>query len=350
MEFGAFIPGHWMDHSKSAKQLYDEMLAEAVLADALGFDNVWLAEHYAIDYIAIPGPLQMATAIFERTSNIKAGVAVMIVRNHHPIKLVAEMAQLDVMYNKRFEVVLGRGASAYEFRQMGLLQSEEDSREFYHEHLMVMSKLWKSQTSLVHEGRFFNFDNTVIVPPPLTQQPPFYLAGVTPRSIALQVDYCREAGNPLRVMTSAFREDTEYVRERLVAFEDAVAAVGGWREEASFAVNRVAYVAPTDEEAWEIIPHVIDVHRGLVRMLDDSEIMINGRMRYDPVPDELTPQQMFDNCLIGSPDTVREKMRSYHDMGVDHLSLYVHLGQPHDKVARSMELLAKEIMPEFQSA
>ena len=49
MEFGVFIPGHWMDHSKSAKQLYDEMLAEAVFADELGFDNVWFAEHYAID-------------------------------------------------------------------------------------------------------------------------------------------------------------------------------------------------------------------------------------------------------------------------------------------------------------
>jgi hypothetical protein len=28
MEFGVFVPGHWMDHSKGAKQLYDEMLTE----------------------------------------------------------------------------------------------------------------------------------------------------------------------------------------------------------------------------------------------------------------------------------------------------------------------------------
>ena len=36
MEFGVLIAGHWMDHDKSAKQLYDETPDEAVLADEMG--------------------------------------------------------------------------------------------------------------------------------------------------------------------------------------------------------------------------------------------------------------------------------------------------------------------------
>ena len=66
MEFGVFIAGHWLDRSKPAKQLFDEMLDEAVLADRLGYDMVWLAEHYIIDYITLPDPLGFAAAIFER--------------------------------------------------------------------------------------------------------------------------------------------------------------------------------------------------------------------------------------------------------------------------------------------
>lgn len=347
MEFGVFIPGHWMDHSKSAKQLYDEMLAEAVFADELGFDNVWFAEHYAIDYIAIPDPIQMVTAVFERTDRIRAGVAVHILRNHHPIKLAAEIAQLDVMYGGRFHTVLGRGASGYEFRQMELGQSLEDSIAYFQEHLMVMSKLWKCRESQAHSGRFFNFDSTAIIPPPLTPQPPFYLAAVSPASVKFQVGYCHEAGNPIRVMHSPFREDMDSVRERLDAFTDAVKAVGAQRKDTMFGINRVAYVAPTDEEAWEIMPTLTDLHRGLVRMLSDKEIIENGIMSYEPVANEPSHQEMFDNCLIGSPETVRKKVQKYYDLGVDHLIAYVHMGQPHDRVMRSMELFATQVMPEF---
>lgn len=82
-------------------------------------------------------------------------------------------------------------------------------------------------------------------------------------------------------------------------------------------------------------------------MLSDTEIIQNGIMDYSAVPDEPTHQQMFDNCLIGSPDTVREKVREYYDMGIDHLIAYVHMGQPHDKIMRSMSLFANEVMPEF---
>jgi alkanesulfonate monooxygenase SsuD/methylene tetrahydromethanopterin reductase-like flavin-dependent oxidoreductase (luciferase family) len=350
MEFGVFIPGHWMDHSKSAKQLYDEMLAEAVFADTLGFDNVWFAEHYAIDYIAIPDPLQMVTAVFERTERIRAGVAVQILRNHHPIKLAAEIAQMDVMYGGRFQSVLGRGASGYEFVQMQLQQSEADSRAYFQEHLMVMSKLWKSRQSQAHCGRFFEFDNTTIMPPPVTEQPPFYLAAVSPASVKLQVAYCHEAGNPIRVMHSPFREPMDHVRERLTAFEDSIGSLNADRSQAMFGINRVTYVAPTDEEAWEIMPTLTNLHRGLVRMLSDKEVIENGVVSFAPVDNEPSHQEMFDNCLIGGPETVRRKVQAYYDLGVDHLITYAHMGQPHDQIMRSMDLFAREVMPEFRHA
>ncbi|TDJ38190.1 MAG: LLM class flavin-dependent oxidoreductase [Gammaproteobacteria bacterium] len=349
MEFGVFIPGHWMDHSKSAKQLYDEMLIEAVFADQQGFDNVWLAEHYAIDYIAIPGPIQMAASILERTDRIKAGVAVLILRNHHPIKLAAEISQIDVMYGGRFECVLGRGASDYEFVQMERAMDVEASKRYYREHLEIMAKLWKSRKSLAHHGEFFNFDNTVIMPPPHTPEPPFYLAGIQPASIRQQVDYCHQAGIPIRIMNSAFREDMSYVQERYDAFTSAVAELGVSRKKSKFAVNRVAYLAETDEEAWEIMPTLTDLHRGLVRMLSNTEIIKDGIVDYSPVANEPSHQQMFDNCLIGSPDTVRKKVRKYAELGIDHLIAYVHLGQPHDKVMRSMKLFAEEVLPEFRN-
>lgn len=348
MEFGVFIPGHWMDRSKPARQLYDEILAEACLAEELGFDTVWLAEHYLIDYIAIPDPFQIATAIIERTERIRVGVAVIILRDHHPLKLAAQIAQIGVMSGGRFVAALGCGSSGYEFCQFGLLMSPEDSRDHFHEHFMIMSKLWKSPTSQAHEGRFFSFDNATIVPPPVTPEPPFYLAGLSPFAIKLGVGHCIEAGIRPAIINSAFREPMAYKKERYDAFVEALDEHGIARADGRYAINGVAHIAESDDKAFEIMPTVIDLHRGLARLLDDSEIVENGVVRVDPVPGEPTPEEMFENCLIGGPETVRAKVQAYADLGIDHLSLYVHMGQPHEQVASSMKLFAREVMPAFR--
>ena len=43
------------------------------------------------------------------------------------------------------------------------------------------------------------------------------------------------------------------------------------------------------------MPTVYDMHRGLVRMLSNTEIIEDGIMRYDPVDDEPSEQEIFDN-------------------------------------------------------
>lgn len=348
MEFGVFIAGHWLDRSKPAKQLFDEMLAEAVLAEQLGFDMVWLAEHYIIDYITLPDPLAFATAIFERTERIKAGVAVLILRNHHPMRLAAQMAQADVLYGGRWACAFGRGSSGYELRQMGLELSPEDSRDYFHEHVLVMARLWRSRRSIAFHGRFFDFDSAAIMPPPVTPDPPFWLAALSPFAVRLGVQHCVEADIPVRLISSPFREPWPYIAERYGAFEAALKEFGVARKDARYAVNRIAYVAETDEKAREVLPWVLAIHRGLDRLLADSEIVVDGHVVTDPVPNEPSPEEMFENCLIGSPETVRRKLRVYADAGIDHVSAYMHLGQPHAMVARSMELYANEVLPEFR--
>ncbi|MDE2573626.1 MAG: hypothetical protein KGM44_14015, partial [bacterium] len=75
----------------------------------------------------------------------------------------------------------------------------------------------------------------------------------------------------------------------------------------------------------------------------------NGEYVTDkPVPNEPTLDEMFVNTLMGDPEMVRAKLRPYHDLGIDMVSTWQHLGQSHADVMRSMELFAKYVMPEFQ--
>ena len=44
---------------------------------------------------------------------------------------------------------------------------------------------------------------------------------------------------------------------------------------------------------------------------------------------------------------MREQVRPYHELGVDHFSMYFDFGMPQARVLRSMRLFAGQVMPEF---
>ena len=76
------------------REAFDEALATAEAAEALGFDGVWLAErHFAAPGGVAPvssigsAPLLLATAIATRTSRLRVGTAVLLLPLGHPVRL-----------------------------------------------------------------------------------------------------------------------------------------------------------------------------------------------------------------------------------------------------------------------
>jgi alkanesulfonate monooxygenase SsuD/methylene tetrahydromethanopterin reductase-like flavin-dependent oxidoreductase (luciferase family) len=61
-------------------------------------------------------------------------------------------------------------------------------------------------------------------------------------------------------------------------------------------------------------------------------------------------QSVFDTGLIGSPDTIREKLRRFADSNLDQIILLTQAGKNnHDDIQASLELFAREVMPEFHA-
>jgi Luciferase-like monooxygenase len=67
-----------------------EVLAEAIRAEELGFDSVWLAEHHGVRDHCWPSPLQVLTALAPRTSRITLGTNVVVFPFYHPVRLAEE--------------------------------------------------------------------------------------------------------------------------------------------------------------------------------------------------------------------------------------------------------------------
>src|ERR1700730_17683957 len=70
--------------SQNPSARYRELVAEAVEADRLGFDTLWLAEvHFTPRFSVMPAPLLQLAAIAERTTRLRLWSAVNPVPLHH---------------------------------------------------------------------------------------------------------------------------------------------------------------------------------------------------------------------------------------------------------------------------
>ena len=347
MEFYIFLPGQWWDRRRPVEDLYGEMLEQAVLAEELGYDGIWLAEQNLVSFLAAPDPVQIAAMIFQRTSRIRVGFAVFVAPFHHPLRLAGQIAQLDQLSGGRVTVAMGRGASPYQMRQFQAAMSPEDSRAHFEEHLGIMLRHWQDSRSMSFEGRYFQYPNASVLPP--TRQkphPPVYVAALSPGSMQWAVE--------MRLRTnfifSPFREPFSHVEAVYGAFEESLEKIGRPRAEAKFAVNRMTYVQESEEDAWSAHQYVLANHRIIDMQLDDLERVLEGDYVVDQRvrDDEPEVQEMFDNISFGDTETVRRKVRRYAELGVDHYSAWHNIGQSHEQVTRSMRVFAEEVMPEFQ--
>ena len=157
-----------------------EHLEEVQLADELGFDTVWLAEHHFSHYGVAGSPLLMGTAIAERTSRIKIGTAVLVLPFYDPLRLAEEIATLDVISQGRLVIGCGRGYQPLEFAGFGIDPAEAKDR--YNEVVEILELALSTQNWSYH-GKFHHYDNITTYPRPHTPGgPPLVHAALNPES------------------------------------------------------------------------------------------------------------------------------------------------------------------------
>lgn len=343
MDFYLFLPGQWWDRSRPVSRLYEEMLEQAVLAEQLGYDGIWLAEQNLVSFLAAPDPLQLATIIAERTERIRVGVAVFVLPFHHPLRLAGAISQIDQLSGGRFDVGVGRGASAYQMRQFQMEMQEADSRAFFAEHLGIMVDHWTAAEGSSHEGRFFSYPNATVLPPSLQlPHPPVWIAALSPRSMEWAVNLGFESN----FLFSPFREPFSHVEDVYGAFARAIEQRGRPRSSVKFGVNRMTYVGES-RDTHEVLRYVRMNERVVEQQLTNAERVSRGEYLVEQAISEDEPEleQMHENIAFGTVEEVRQKLERYRRLGVDMYSAWHNIGQSHEQVVRSMELFAREVMP-----
>jgi alkanesulfonate monooxygenase SsuD/methylene tetrahydromethanopterin reductase-like flavin-dependent oxidoreductase (luciferase family) len=108
--------------------LYDEHIAEAVLAEELGYDHVWTTEHHFYDDACSPSLLPILAAIAQRTIRIRLGTFIIILPLHHPVRVAEDAATVDIPSKGRLELEVGQGYVVSEFESFKVPRKERASR------------------------------------------------------------------------------------------------------------------------------------------------------------------------------------------------------------------------------
>src|SRR5437762_3533258 len=187
MRFGLFgsaqarrpTPGTELTDSS---QGFREWIENNVEAEALGFHSTFVVEHHFTGFGQVSASLNLLTWVGSRTSTLRLGTAVLVLAWHNPVLLAEQAASLDLLSGGRLDFGVGRGYRYNEFA--GFCTPMEEAQARFDESLGVILKAWTSDAPWSHHGKFWQFDNVAVEPPPAQKpHPAVWMGAKSPDSI-----------------------------------------------------------------------------------------------------------------------------------------------------------------------
>src|SRR5215813_12031876 len=215
MDFGTFLLMQ-SPSARTSQEIYSRGIEVAQAAEALGFRNVWLAEHHFSTYGYLSRPAQLATYIAAKTTRLRVGTAVIVVPLHHPLVVAEEIATVDLLSDGRLDVGLGRGYQRYEFERLG--QDLGESRQRWEEAVDVIL-LALSGKAFSYDGTYYRIPETTVFPQPAQRpHPPVWVTAQSPESIETTVR------RGFHLLSGGFGVPIERLREFRRVFDRHMAA------------------------------------------------------------------------------------------------------------------------------
>jgi limonene 1,2-monooxygenase len=150
MQFAIQVGGGQVRHDQSG---IDAIVEETQLAESLGFDVVFVPDHYVFESL---GTLRTETPAYEmffvmatlaqRTTRIMLGSGVIDLPLHHPFMVADRMLMLDHLTRGRAMLGIGAGWTRAEFVMMGIeFPDVSDRLRITDEAVTVMRGLWRDE-------------------------------------------------------------------------------------------------------------------------------------------------------------------------------------------------------------
>lgn len=326
------------------KQILDDTKAMVQLAEDLGFETAWFAEHHFSNYSMCVSPLVAIAQAAEYTKRIGLGPGVLVLPLYHPIRMIEEMGLVDLMSDGRLVVGIGTGYQQFEFDRFGAALDERVERSV--EIIEIMEKAYAGE-HVSFSGKHYQFsDFPVFTRLKNGRRPTVYAAGAHPDYLRKVVEY---GYVPFVTVGCQPRSALYKVRE---AVEKQFAAGGRDPRTMPFAIQRYVYVTDDRADALDAAERILYVNRLAVSMRFNYQ-KLDGAM-LEPLPFENEPslEDIVDNVIIGSAEHCAERItEEAKGLKPTHFSCFMQFGgMDRRRAIRSMERFGAEVQPEVERA
>jgi alkanesulfonate monooxygenase SsuD/methylene tetrahydromethanopterin reductase-like flavin-dependent oxidoreductase (luciferase family) len=336
----------------SDDEVYRNELAIADMAEPLGFESIWAAEHHFSGYTMCPNVNQFLTYMAGRTRHLKLGSMVTVLPWHDPVRVAEEITVLDHVSQGRVIFGMGRGLGAIEFR--GLRVEMGESRERFVEYAGAILNALETG-KMEADGTFYKQPAVEIRPRPFKSfKGRSYAAAVSPESARIV------AGLGLGVLVIAQKPWDKTIAE-LDAYRDLYRELNGVDAPGPIAATFVA--CHEDEsvakEMWE--KYICGYSASALNHYEfDNTALANikGYEYYGGLAKNIQKhgREKFVEFLAelqvyGTPDQVFEKIVAQQEMmgAAGSLCSFSYGGMPYDMGRRNMLLFAEKVLPRLKA-
>ena len=327
MKFGMFVIGDYHPQSnKTLSDYYEQILEQARWAEDLGYECFWFGEHHFDFFGVVPSPPVLMAVAAKRTRTIRLGVAVSLLPYRNPILTAEEYAMVDVLSGGRLDFGVGRGTPP-ELVGFGV---KEDNRDLLVEGLDVVKMAW-SEGRVSYKGKYHHIDNVALnVTPVQKPTPPLYFAALSEGSYVV----AGEQGYPILGIPYASCKTIADVKTKIAFYKETLARHGCDSQKLDIVQCFHSHVAETDRVAQE------NAKRGMIPYLS-ARLAVRPR-NYD----ELYRDRMI---LVGNPEHCSDQIAEIKETGTNYIIFMMNFATLEQaKILRSMEIMAKEVMPRFR--
>ncbi|MFP9060646.1 LLM class flavin-dependent oxidoreductase [Natrialbaceae archaeon A-chndr2] len=328
MKFGVFLNQYYTPEDDFE---VTDLLEQAALMESVGFDSAAVGERHVHEE-GVVEPITALAAIASQTERLELATMAVLPALYNPIHLAEKVAMIDRLSTGRMRFGAAIGYRERELTPFGV--SMDDRVPMFMESLSLLKRLW-SKESVSHDGDHWQFDDVFISPRPEDRMP-IWIGGHA--DIAIKRAAYR--GDAWIASASSTTDDLE---RQIGVYEESLEEFGMDRAENDVILMRDCFVADSYEEARDTIePHLLKLYQMYARWgqtyMDEHEVEVD----YD---------ELAEKFVLGSPEACIEKLRTYEDLGVDHVVLRVQFpGQPQDTTLRCLERIGEEIIPELSDA
>ncbi|WP_298937609.1 LLM class flavin-dependent oxidoreductase [uncultured Ruegeria sp.] len=344
MHFSLFVHMERTSPDQDQRQLYDDFLALAKMADEGGMHAVWTGEHHGMDFTISPNPFLNLVDLARQTKNVRLGTGTIVAPFWHPIRLAGEAAMADMIVEGRLDLGIARGAYNYEYQRMMPGMDAWEAGQRMREIIPALQGLW--QGDYAQDGEFHAFPTATSSPKPVQDGgPPIWVAARDPNTHEFAVE------NGCHVQVTPLWQGDEEIIRLMETFNAACAKFPDVPRPRIMLLNHT-YIASDAEDvrlaaeeinrfycyfgAW--FKNERPVSQGLIKTLTDEEISAHPFY---------SPEAMIRDSVIATPEDAIKRIKAYKDLGYDEYSFWIDSGMSFERKKASLERFIKDVMPAF---